>query len=384
MPFPIALALQGAGMLSSFFGGRADARAQRRQTQAANAILARILPVQTSEFNNRYNLTNQLNQLLMDTEANRYNDVGSREITTRGQLGDESIRRFDEQAAAVDDQVATNRTSVRQLLDEVQAATEGGISAFRGERDRQRGYQGTADTIAAALAPQLGAAPDAARRAAAVTGRVNLADTAIGAADTGGYAPETHSRVMSEFARRGTDARATAMDDAAKTADVGSYEDSRAEADRTIAQFGDVMSRLRTQAATSRAALPSELAVFDRRGQGAVSAFNGRDALSSLIASGTRDIADRYRTGRMAAIEDAGAGDVASASNLFQRLMGTAQESFGGRINASERYENLFSNLMNQTAARVMGSTPSPSPLTGIGALLQGAGSLIPPRTPRG
>lgn len=383
MPFPIALALQAAGTISSFLGGQSEARARRRQTRAANNVLARILPVQQGEFNRRFGLTETLNNLLLNNEAGRYNEVGGREVRLRGNLGDESIARFDDQVSAVDDQVATNRASVRDMLDAVQAATRGGIASSEAERARQRGYQTTADDAGAALLPTFGVAPDAARRAAAAGSRTALATDAIGSADTGGFAPETHSRIISEFARRGTKARDNAVGDASAAADASAYGDANAEVTRTLGRFNDMIGKLKTQAATSRGALGSELALSERQGKRAISDFDGRDSISKLLASGRRDIADTYRTGRMAAMDDAGTADIASLSNLFARLASSAQTGYGGQVSASERYENLFTNLMNTTASRIMGQTPS-SPLTGLGSLLSGLSNAIPVRPPSG
>lgn len=378
-PYSIA---QAASAVMKLFGAGQEASYQKRVTQAANKELGRLLPFQRDQFNKRFDITNLLNNLLLQTDADRYNQVGGAEVDVRGDIGDESIKRFDEQAGAVSDQMGRDSTNVAELLTKIQASTQGSLAASEAERQRQLGFQGDADAAAAALPSSIGAGADAAARATSMAQRIALATGAIGAADTGGYAPETHSRVVDEFARRGQKAVDDAVTQATADADVSSYADARAEADRTLGNFTSMVDRLKAKATASRAALAPELALADRQGRNAIGSFEGKSALSKLIAGGTRDIADTYRSGRIAAIGSAGESDVASLNDLFSRLSESARTGYGGQIAASERYENLFTNLINNKVARITGQPTPASPLTTLGGLVGSLSSLIPTRQP--
>lgn len=378
MPFPFAAAAAGAGAVLSFLGGRDEARARRRAQRWANETLARILPVQQQQFNARYNLTNILNNLLMANEGDRFNQVGEREVRYRGEVGDESVARFDEQASAVSGQLDENRTNVRDLIDSIAAVTRGRVGAYEGERDRQVAIQAQGDAAGQDLLGNVGSVADAVNRAIAGARRTALATDTIGAAPGGGEMPATTDRVSMEFARRAQEANTTALGDASAAATVGAYGDARSAEDVTLANFTSVIDRLRKQAEISRASLAPELAALDRGAENAVGRFEGRSALTNMVARNRRDLADTYRSGRIAAIGSAADGDVNSLENFFARMAQNYQTGYGGQVEASANYENLFSNLMRERASRILGQTPSTSGMSSLGSLLSGLSSVLP------
>lgn len=361
-------------IIGGLLDSSSSSKTAKKQQRLANETLGRILPVQQKQFDYRYGLSEVLNNLLLTTEENRYNQVGGAEVALRGNVGDESVKRFDEQAAAVDEQVAGNRTDAGTLIDELGAALTAARGATAAERGRQKLLQTTADTAALALPGQLGAVSDAVRRGAAKDVRLTAATDAIGAADTGGFAPMTKSRVMTEFARRGQEAQTAALGKAGADAEVGAYADSQSAGDRTIMAFNNLVDTLGAKATASRAALPAELAAAAATAKSADTRFQGKSALTNLVASGKRDVADRYRTGRISAISDAGESDINSMAELFSRLSDSYRTGYGGQMSASERYESMFSDLMRQKAAQIMGQ---PGGSNGTGAMLQGIGSLM-------
>ena len=390
MPGPLLIAAAALG--SKGIGGLLNRGAEKKAQKARDAIAARLLGAQKAAFDTRYGLTNELNTALSGLETRRFNEVSGAETALRGDIGNESVTRFDEQADATGRQIAENRATSAGFGTTLSSLFNRGVATSEAERDRQLGFQGAADVAGAALPMDIGAAAQAATRAASKLRRDNVSATTISPPALDGPQADRlpgDPLTAAAFAQAGQRAFdiATARTGAAN--EVASYDDGVSAADRAISAFTDRTGRLRTQAETSRAALGSEIDVIGLlRNLAATRATEAADT-SELDARGTIDISDRYRGGRIAAASDAGEANITSLADLFQRLNGTLRTGYGGQIEANRDYENRLTSLLQGAIGGVRGSSPLGSLLTTIGdaglAYVGGGGGSKPaPRDPSG
>lgn len=345
-------------------------KTQKRVNRAVEETLNRILPVQKSSFNQAFDLSQVLNNLLLANEANRFNTVGGAETAARNAQAVESISRFDEQAASVDRQTVANTLSLEELADAVQTTLQNSIAAYEAERTRQLGFQGQADAAGAALLPRIGANADAIERLAAYGRRIQLAQENITPPSGGlGYTPPADDRVVAEYERRAQDADAFAMAEAAGAADVGSFGDARSAEANSLGSFTGLVNRLKNQAEASRSPLAAELGAINLGGRGALGRFEAETGYNRDLAAGEIELADRNRTGRMEAMDAADQPNIQSMTDYFERLRNSARTGYSGQINAAERYGQMFESLMREKANRISGQTMPTNPLFALASL---------------
>lgn len=365
------VAAQGAGMLQSF-------GAQRKATKQIAGENARRLDVSRAEFDKRMSLTDTLNALLLGNEDRRFREATTNDNRTRADIGDQSVARFDEQAAAVSGQTDFNRTAADAFMARLEQALSGAIGFSDAERGRQEGFRAEADTARDAVLPQVGSVADALARAGISATRGNNALTTMAPSSAGGYAPGASSLVQAAFANEANDATANAEADALAAADAASYGDARGKEVRTLAGFNSLIDRLKRQSEISNAALAPELASMAAQGSNAQAKFVDDTTLAAQDADGRIRISDRDRTGRIANLDDAGAREGDSIASYFSRIADNARTGYGGQVDASANYEGRLSSIIDERIAAIQGKAANAGKtLTSLGSLVSaGAGAL--------
>lgn len=385
---PFTIASTVASIAGSLFGDDAKKKAAKQAQAEAN----RLVGIQHDDFNKQLSLTDILNGLLLSTDQAGYDTTNTDATNLRHEIGNQSVARFNEQATAVGDQTTANQASTENFFDAVKQAMLEHTGTYDAERTRQEGFQSSADAAAAAFLPQIGAGADATARGDAKARRLATSASVLAPppVTSGGYTPPADPLIQAEFDKfsgRATDA-ANARADANATA--GSFGDARAKEARTLGAFNDMIGSLRMKADASKALLPGELALSTQKIGDAGATFQGQTALSKLIADGKVDISDRYRTGVMGAMQDAGEGDINSESNYFAKLADSYKTGYGGQIDAVKNYDSGMTSLINSKISNLLGSQSSAGAgLSSLGALLAtfSGGSASPasllPRIPQ-
>lgn len=378
MPLPLVAALQlagaaaqGAGLLQSFSAKRSAAR----KVAAENA---RMLDTSRVEFDKRLGLTDTLNALLLSNEDQRYAQATANDMRTRADAGDESVARFDEQAAAVSDQTGRNRTASDAFLTKLREAMDGAIAVNNAESVRQAGFRGEADTARAAVMPQVGSVADALARAQIGATRGGNALATMAPTNAGGYAPGASSIVQATFAAEQDAATAEAQADALAEATAQSFGEARGREVRTLASFNNMIDRLKRQSQVSASALAPELAAQQVVGTNAQGRFIDDTTAAAQDADGRIRISDRDRTGRMSIIDDAGVREGESIGSYFGRIAENARTGYGGQVDASASYESRLSQIINDRIAAINGNAANAGKtLSSIGSLLSAGGSAL-------
>lgn len=364
-------AAQGAGMLQSF-------GAQRKASKQIAGENARRLDVSRAEFDKRMSLTDTLNALLLGNEDTRFREATTNDMRTRADIGDQSVARFDEQAAAVSGQTDFNRTASDAFMARLEEALNGAIGVSNAERGRQEGFRAEADTARDAVLPQVGSVADALARAGISATRGNNALTTMAPSSVGGYAPGASSLVQAAFANEANDATANAEADALAAAEAASYGDARGKEVRTLTGFNSLIDRLKRQSEISNAALAPELAAMSAQGSNAQAKFVDDTTLAAQNADGRIRISDRDRTGRIANLDDAGAREGDSIASYFTRIAENARTGYGGQVDASADYEGRLSSIIDERISAIQGKAANAGKtLTSLGSLVSsGAGAL--------
>lgn len=379
MALPLVAALQLAGAAAQGVGLLQSFGAQRKAAKQIAGENARRLDVSRAEFDKRMLLTDTLNALLLGNEDERFREATTNDMRTRADIGDQSVARFDEQAAAVSGQTDFNRTASDAFMARLEEALNGAIGFSNAERGRQEGFRAEADTARDAVLPQVGSVADALARAGISATRGNNALTTMAPSPVGGYAPGASSLVQAAFANEANDATANAEADALAAADASSYGDARGKEVRTLAGFNNLIDRLKRQSEISNAALAPELASMAAQGSNAQAKFVDDTTLAAQDADGRIRISDRDRTGRIANLDDAGAREGDSIASYFSRIADNARTGYGGQVDASADYEGRLSSIIDERISAIQGKAANAGKtLTSLGSLVSTTAGALP------
>lgn len=317
----------------------------------------RATGVQRDEFDRRTGFANESDGRIDSLLDRQYRDTSGLQERTFAEMLDQRRAGFDEQqgfdregfdgATLADQGLVTENRRIRL---EQRAIADA-------EQARQRGFQGQADDLAAALPGLVGF--NAQRRGA--TDATAVRSAAAQAAVSPALAPRKGMDAMTAAltASEGNRGQAEGMTDALSAASFAGNSDAFQGAERQLGSFVDGLAALTSRARLSRASLDDELAVggTEREQAGARRDFSAD--LSGRTADARSGVASNYR----GQIGNAISGNADQLGDALSRFFGGSLSSEGGRadglMGSSNRFENARTGLSNYK----IGKTTAYSPL---------------------
>lgn len=345
---------------------RSAARAgARRQQQIMNEMTG----VQRDEFDRRMRYAAESDVRTGGLLDRQYADTSALEDRTFAEM-------LEQDRAGYDDQLGIGRAAFdTRMLADNGLITEGRRirleqnAISNAERDRQRGFQGQADDLAAALPGRIGFDAQRAAAIGATARRAAIADEAMTgpvAPGVKGLDPMTAAMIASETSR----GQGEAATDARSAAAFSARGDAFAGAERDLGSFADALSSLTQRAQLSRASLGDELAV------GSTERAQAGDRRDFAVSLGDRTADQRgrtegnYRDAMRSTISGSAERLGDALGRFFDRSLGSEDTMTSGLIGSSNRYEGTRVQLGNYR----MGNTTAYSPLGNLVGMINAAG----------
>jgi hypothetical protein len=357
-----------------------DNGAAKKKEAAQAALTAKSLATQKAGFDTRLAQSNTSDANILDTLRKEHGDSSKLASDTFNTDLGLSKDNFDQQHTTASKAFSDQIDQLGGLMTAQRAARLKQQDASLAERDRQTGFQSSADALAKALPGKIGADAQSAGMTAALARREALlgkTTTPAPSPDGLGFGGNDDPLVAAAYKAQAERGSAQGREQNSAAAKLAAYADAFSGANRDMGTFADKLGGLTTQAELSRSALPDELATGNLDKSQAQARYDFASQLTGNVAS-QKEAATGARASGMTGATDAYGAGIGGANNNYYGTKLSGLNDFITALNTnSDNAENRSVALNNGQAAAMTASDPMATLLKWGSKLADDAGAAM-------